>query len=146
MHRLRRQATNDEETPASEQAGTTPSAPSQTTSKQVPARSESSQRATTSAFDAITTSIGDHLENVFNYADFTRTAGWQLVDKYSNHSSAEPPTLLGCTYRGRPCDSRVRASSYFRSICFCVMLCLYVIKLNPARSTESFCGKIVCFI
>lgn len=47
------------------------------------------------------------LKKVFNYAEFTRTAGWQLVDQFSNHSEGEPRTLLHCQYRGKDCDSRV---------------------------------------
>ncbi|XP_067941758.1 uncharacterized protein [Watersipora subatra] len=48
----------------------------------------------------------DTLKKVFNYAAFTKTAGWQLVDDKSNHSSEEPKTLLSCTYRSQKCDSR----------------------------------------
>lgn len=51
--------------------------------------------------------VEDTLKDVFNYADFTRSAGWQMVDKHSNHSGTEPRTLLKCTFRGKECDSRV---------------------------------------
>jgi len=48
----------------------------------------------------------------FNFAKFTRRAGWQLVDKYSSHGPEEPKTLLHCKYRGKKCDSRVISKNY----------------------------------
>ena len=81
------------------------------------ANATASQTTTTESIDVTTTapndtsnssnSNEDTLKKVFNYADFTRAAGWQLVDDYSNHSSPEPRTLLKCMFRGKQCDSRV---------------------------------------